>query len=65
MIRLNDLISSANVRQAKLITPIYSPERKVSSQAIDLATELLLGLLMGFLYILYKKIRLTSKVTVV
>jgi uncharacterized protein involved in exopolysaccharide biosynthesis len=57
MIRLNDLISSANTRQSKLISPIYSPEKKVSPNSeIALVVGLFLGLFLGLLFILGKRV---------
>jgi len=53
MIGLNDLISSANARQTKLVSPIYSPENKVSpKRTITLIAGLFAGLFLGFLLIL-------------
>jgi uncharacterized protein involved in exopolysaccharide biosynthesis len=53
VIRLNDLISSANSRQTKLVSPIYSPENKVSpKRAIALIAGLFAGLFFGLLYML-------------
>jgi LPS O-antigen subunit length determinant protein (WzzB/FepE family) len=53
MIRLNDLISYANTSQTKLISPIYSPENKVSpKRAIALIVGLFAGLFFGVLYML-------------
>ncbi len=57
MIRLNDLISSANTRQSKLVSPIYSPEKKVSPNSeIALVVGLFLGLFLGLLFILGKRV---------
>ncbi len=42
--RLNDLINSANSRQTKLVSPIYSPENKVSPNRSNI---LILGLFAG------------------
>jgi capsular polysaccharide biosynthesis protein len=48
IIRLNDLISSANARQTKLVSPIYSSENKVSpKRAIALVGGLMGGLFFG------------------
>jgi capsular polysaccharide biosynthesis protein len=48
VIRLNDLISSASSRQAKLVSPIYAPENKVSpKRAIALVGGLMGGLFLG------------------
>ena len=56
MIRLNDLISSANTRQTKLVSPIYSPENKVSpKRAIALVVGLFAGLFLGLLLMLGRK----------
>jgi uncharacterized protein involved in exopolysaccharide biosynthesis len=56
MIRLNDLMSSANTRQTKLVSPIYSPENKVSpKRAIALIAGLFAGLFLGLLYMLGKR----------
>jgi len=56
MIRLNDLISSANARQTKLVSPIYSPENKVSpKRAIALIAGLFAGLFFGLLLMLGKR----------
>ena len=53
IIRLNDLIVSANSRQTKLVSPIYSPENKVSpKRAIALVAGLFAGLFFGFLLML-------------
>lgn len=55
-IRLNDLIASANSRQTKLVSPIYSPENKVSpKRAIALIAGLLAGLFLGLLLMLGKR----------
>ena len=56
IVRLNDLISSANSRQAKLISPIYSSENKVSpKRGIALIAGLFAGLFLGFLLMLGKR----------
>ena len=48
IIRRNDLISSANARQTKLVSPIYSPENKVSpKRGIALLGGLMGGLFLG------------------
>jgi uncharacterized protein involved in exopolysaccharide biosynthesis len=55
-VRLNDLIASANSRQAKLISPIYSPENKVSPKSgIALMAGLFAGLFLGLLLMLAKR----------
>ncbi|MEN9916937.1 MAG: hypothetical protein RLY40_869 [Pseudomonadota bacterium] len=55
-IRLNDLIVSANSRQTKLVSPIYSPENKVSpKRAIALIAGLFAGLFFGLLLMLGKR----------
>ncbi len=55
-IRLNDLIASANSRQTKLVSPIYSPENKVSPRrAIALVAGLFAGLFLGLLLMLGKR----------
>lgn len=64
IIRLNDLISSANSRQAKLATPIYSPEKKVSpKRAIALIAGLFAGLFLGLLYMLGQRAYRAYKVS--
>lgn len=56
IIRINDLISSANSRQTKLISPIYSPENKVSpKRAIALIAGLFAGFFLGLLLMLCKR----------
>jgi LPS O-antigen subunit length determinant protein (WzzB/FepE family) len=56
IIRLNDLISSANARHTKLVSPIYSPENKVSpKRGIALIAGLFAGLFLGLLLILGKR----------
>jgi uncharacterized protein involved in exopolysaccharide biosynthesis len=56
MISLNDLISSANTRQTKLVSPIYSPENKVSpKRSIALVAGLFAGLFLGLLLMLGKR----------
>jgi LPS O-antigen subunit length determinant protein (WzzB/FepE family) len=48
IIRLNDLVSSANSRQTKLVSPIYSPENKIApKRAISLFVGLMGGLFLG------------------
>ncbi len=55
-IRLNDLITSANSRQTKLVSPIYSPENKVSpKRSIALVAGLFAGLFLGLLLMLGKR----------
>jgi uncharacterized protein involved in exopolysaccharide biosynthesis len=55
-IRLNDLIVSANSRQTKLVSPIYSPANKVSpKRAIALIAGLFAGLFFGLLLMLGKR----------
>jgi capsular polysaccharide biosynthesis protein len=55
-IRLNDLITSANSRQTKLVSPVYSSENKVSpKRAIALIVGLFTGLFLGLLYMLGKR----------
>jgi hypothetical protein len=55
-IRLNDLITSANSRQTKLVSPIYSPENKVSpKRANALVAGLFAGLFLGLLLMLGKR----------
>jgi capsular polysaccharide biosynthesis protein len=55
-IRLNDLIASANSRQTKLVSPIYSPENKVSpKRSIALVAGLFAGLFLGLLLMLGKR----------
>lgn len=55
-IRLNDLIVSAKSRQTKLVSPIYSPENKVSpKRAIALIAGLFAGLFLGLLFMLGKR----------
>jgi uncharacterized protein involved in exopolysaccharide biosynthesis len=52
-IRLNDLIVSANSRQTKLVSRIYSPENKVSpKRATALLAGLFAGLFLGLLLML-------------
>jgi capsular polysaccharide biosynthesis protein len=52
-VRLNDLIASANSRQTKLVSPIYSPENQVSpKQGVALIAGLFAGLFLGFMYAL-------------
>lgn len=56
MIRLNDLISSANSRQTRLVSPIYSPENKVSpNRGNALIKGLFAGLFLGLLLMLGKR----------
>jgi hypothetical protein len=56
VIRLNDLIGSANARHTKLVSPIYSPENKVSpKRGIALITGLFAGLFLGLLLMLGKR----------
>jgi uncharacterized protein involved in exopolysaccharide biosynthesis len=56
VIHLNDLISSANSRQTKLVSPIYSPENKVSpKRGIALIAGLFAGLFLGLLLTLGKR----------
>ena len=51
--RLNDLISSASNRQAKLVSPIYASENKVSpKRAISLVGGLIGGLFLGLISIM-------------
>jgi uncharacterized protein involved in exopolysaccharide biosynthesis len=53
IIRLDDLISSANVRQTKLVSPIYSSENKVSpKRSIALAIGLMGGLFVGLVFMM-------------
>jgi uncharacterized protein involved in exopolysaccharide biosynthesis len=55
-IRFNDLIVSANSRQTKLVSPIYSPENKVSpKRANALVAGLFAGLFLGLLLMLGKR----------
>jgi capsular polysaccharide biosynthesis protein len=55
-IRLNDLIASAKSRQTKLVSPIYSPENKVSPKhANALIAGLFAGLFLGLLLMLGKR----------
>jgi capsular polysaccharide biosynthesis protein len=55
-IRLNDLVVSAGKRQTKLVSPIYSPENKVSpKRATALLAGLLAGLFLGLLLMLGKR----------
>jgi uncharacterized protein involved in exopolysaccharide biosynthesis len=55
-IRLNDLVASAGTRQTKLVSPIYSPENKVSpKRAIALIAGLFAGLFFGLLLMLGKR----------
>jgi uncharacterized protein involved in exopolysaccharide biosynthesis len=55
-IRLNDLITSANSRQTKLVSPVYSPENKVSPRrGIALVAGLFAGLFLGLLLMLGKR----------
>jgi len=66
MIRLNDLISSASTRPTKLVSPIYSPENKVSpKRAISLIAGLMGGLFLGLLLVLgqraYRSYKASSK----
>jgi uncharacterized protein involved in exopolysaccharide biosynthesis len=64
MIRLNDLISSANTRQTKLVSPIYSPENKVSpKRAIALIAGLFAGLFFGLLFMLGRRALAAYKAT--
>jgi capsular polysaccharide biosynthesis protein len=56
IIRLQDLIGSANARQTKLISPIHSPEDKVSpKRGIALVAGLFAGLFFGLLLMLGKR----------
>jgi LPS O-antigen subunit length determinant protein (WzzB/FepE family) len=41
--RLNDLISSASNRQTKLVSPIYTPQKKVAPKEIIFLTAGLMG----------------------
>jgi len=55
-IRLNDLITSANSRHTKLVSPVYSPENKVSpKRSIALVAGLFAGLFLGLLLMLGKR----------
>jgi uncharacterized protein involved in exopolysaccharide biosynthesis len=55
-VRLNDLIASANSRQTKLVSPIYSPENKVSpKRSIALVAGLFAGIFLGLLWMLGKR----------
>jgi LPS O-antigen subunit length determinant protein (WzzB/FepE family) len=55
-VRLNDLIASANSRRTKLVSPIYSPENKVSPKRdIALIAGFFAGLFFGLLWILGKR----------
>jgi capsular polysaccharide biosynthesis protein len=55
-IRLNDLITSANSRQTKLVSPVYSPKNKVSPKSsIALLAGLFAGLFLGLLLKLGKR----------
>jgi LPS O-antigen subunit length determinant protein (WzzB/FepE family) len=55
IIRLNDLISSANSRQTKLVSPIYAPDFKVSPKHMNaLIAGLFAGLFLGLLLTLGK-----------
>jgi capsular polysaccharide biosynthesis protein len=52
-IRLNDLIISGSSRQTKLVSPIYSPENKVSpKRAIALIAGLMGGLFLGLVFMM-------------
>jgi LPS O-antigen subunit length determinant protein (WzzB/FepE family) len=56
VLRLNDLISSANSRQTKLVSPIYAPENKVSPKRRSaLIAGLFAGLFLGLLLTLGKR----------
>ena len=56
ILRLQDLIGSANARQTKLIAPIYSPKDKVSpKRAVALIAGLFAGLFLGLLLMLGKR----------
>ncbi len=49
-------IASANSRQTKLVSPIYSPENKVSpKRAITIVAGLFAGLFLGLLLMLGKR----------
>jgi capsular polysaccharide biosynthesis protein len=62
-IRLKDLIASANSRQTKLVSPIYSPENKVSPKdSTALVTGLFAGLFLGLLLMLGKRGYIAYKV---
>ncbi len=64
MIGLNDLISSANALQTKLVSPIYSPENKVSpKRSIALVAGLFAGLFLGLLLMLGKRAYKAYKVS--
>ena len=64
VIRLNDLISSANSRQAKLISPIYSEGNKVSpKRGIVLILGLFAGLFLGLLWMLGQRVYKAYKVS--
>jgi uncharacterized protein involved in exopolysaccharide biosynthesis len=66
MIRLNDLINSASTRPTKLVSPIYSPENKVSpKRAISLIAGLIGGLFFGLVLMMglraYRSYRSSSQ----
>jgi hypothetical protein len=64
IIRLNDLISFANTRQTKLVSPIYSSENKVSPKPeIALVAGLFAGLFFGLLLMLGKRSYRSYKVS--
>ncbi len=64
VIRLNDLISSANSRQAKLISPIFSPEKKAFPKPeIVIVAGLIAGLFFGLLLMMGKRSYRSYKVS--
>jgi len=55
-IRLNNLISAKDTRQARLISPIYASDNPVfPKKIISLLVGLLTGLFLGILYVLVRK----------
>lgn len=62
VIRLNNLVSSLNSRPARLISPIYAPENKISpNRRIALVAGLFTGLLLGLLLMLGHRAYLAYK----
>jgi capsular polysaccharide biosynthesis protein len=57
VIRLNNLIAIANIRQTKLVSPIYAADSPVfPKKKISLMVGLMAGLIIGFLFAIAKKI---------
>lgn len=63
ILRLNTFITTADTRQAKLVSPIYAAEAPVFPKKImSLIIGLIAGLFIGFLFVLIKKELKTYKV---